>query len=130
MTFSAARIEHAVIKVAKMLQLNPDVAPIFERLERELEDAIAREQQLTDVQRRAKALLDQKAKASSSGGVRLAPPPHTEPCRHPTTFLPPPGTGDWELLAGRLGDELIRCGEDKAAIEEWVRSVVAVLNRG
>ena len=65
MTVSAARIEHAVIKVAKMLQLNPDVAPIFERLERELEDTRAREQQLSDVQRRAKALLDQKAKASS-----------------------------------------------------------------
>ena len=74
-------------------------------------------------------LLTAACSASSSGGVRLQPPPQTEPCRHPTTFLPPPGTGDWELLAGRLGDELIRCGEDKAAMEAWVRSVVAVLNR-
>ena len=65
MTVSADRIERALIKVAKILQFNPDVAPIFERLERELEDARAREQQLTDVQRRAKALLDQKAKTSS-----------------------------------------------------------------
>jgi hypothetical protein len=33
------------------------------------------------------------------------------PCPHPSKFI---GAGDWELIAGRLGDALIECGAEKA----------------
>jgi hypothetical protein len=33
------------------------------------------------------------------------------PCPHPSKFI---GAGDWELIAGRLGDQLIECGAEKA----------------
>ena len=33
------------------------------------------------------------------------------PCPHPSKFI---GAGDWELIAGRLGDALIECGGEKA----------------
>ena len=42
-----------------------------------------------------------------AGVVR--PPLPTEarlPCRAPAEFL---GADDWELIAGRMGDELVRC---------------------
>jgi hypothetical protein len=32
------------------------------------------------------------------------------PCPHPSKFI---GAGDWELIAGRLGDQLIECGAEK-----------------
>lgn len=62
---SADRIERALLKVAKMLAVDPRVAPIFERLEQELADARARECGETDVQRRARLLLAQRAKPAS-----------------------------------------------------------------
>lgn len=45
---------------------------------------------------------------SAPAGVQRPPAP-TEariPCRDPAEFL---GAGDWELIAGRMGDELRRC---------------------
>jgi hypothetical protein len=64
MTVSADRIERALLKVAKMLEVDSGVAPVFERLEAELADA--RERGETAVQRRARALLSQRAKPSSN----------------------------------------------------------------
>ncbi len=32
------------------------------------------------------------------------------PCDHPGDYL---GAQDWEIMAGRLGDALIRCGAEK-----------------
>lgn len=66
MTVSADRIESALLKVAKMLDVDPGVAPHFERLEAELRRARAEECGETDVQRRARALLAQRAKPSSN----------------------------------------------------------------
>lgn len=62
---SADRIERALLKVAAMLEADAGVAPVFERLERELAHARALESGETDVQRRARALLAQRAKAAS-----------------------------------------------------------------
>ena len=45
---------------------------------------------------------------SGPAGV-IRPPVPTEariPCRAPAEFL---AAGDWELIAGRMGDELVRC---------------------
>lgn len=65
MTVAADRIERALLKVAKMLEVDFGVAPVFERLEAELADARARERGETDVQRRARALLAQRARPAS-----------------------------------------------------------------
>lgn len=65
MTVAAERIERALLKVAKMLEVDSGVAPVFERLEAELADARARERGETDVQRRARALLAQRARRAS-----------------------------------------------------------------
>ncbi len=62
---SADRIERALLKVAAMLEVDAGVAPVFERLEAELAEARAREGGGTDVQRRARALLAQRAKPFS-----------------------------------------------------------------
>ena len=65
MTVSAERIERALLKVAAMLENNSAVAPVFERLERELAvaraRARARERGESEVQRRARALRAQRA---------------------------------------------------------------------
>lgn len=51
----------------------------------------------------------------ATAGVRLPPPDPaiTEPCLRPEVFL---GAGDWELIAGRIGDALIVCGENHKAL--------------
>ena len=76
-TISADRIERALLKVAKMLDVDAGVAPVFERLEQELADARARESGETDVQRRARALLAQRASAASKSRTcaNVAPAP-------------------------------------------------------
>ena len=61
MTVSADRIERALLKAAAMLEVDPAVAPVFERLERDLDEARAREQGESEVQRRARALRAQRA---------------------------------------------------------------------
>lgn len=51
----------------------------------------------------------------NAAGVQ-APPPDpsiTTPCARPEIFL---GAGDWEIIAGRIGDALIDCGENHAAL--------------
>lgn len=42
------------------------------------------------------------------------------PCRHPSEFL---GGNDWEVITGRVGDELILCGKEKAALAQWAAGV-------
>ena len=60
------------------------------------------------------------------GAVQIDPLPANvaEPCARPEAYL---GAGDWELIAVRIGDELIDCGhkhriavEDGRAIREAV----------
>ena len=48
-------------------------------------------------------------------GVRLPPPDPaiTEPCQRPEVYL---GAGDWEVIAGRIGDALLVCGENHKAL--------------
>jgi hypothetical protein len=38
------------------------------------------------------------------------------------------GAGDWEVIAGRLGLALIRCGQEKAALAAWAHDVVDLTN--
>lgn len=51
----------------------------------------------------------------ATAGVRLPPPDPSiaQPCPRPEAFL---GAGDWELIAGRIGDALIVCGENHKAL--------------
>jgi len=50
-----------------------------------------------------------------------------EPCPHPTEFL---GAGDWEILAGRIGDALIVCGAEKDIAVEAYEGLRAAVNGG
>ncbi|GHF33409.1 hypothetical protein GCM10017056_01030 [Seohaeicola zhoushanensis] len=65
-----------------------------------------------------------------AGAPRLEPPPAgaMRVCRHPTEFLPPPGSGDWEIIAGRIGDELLRCRAEKQVLATWAAGVSAAIN--
>ena len=67
---------------------------------------------------------------SKPAGARLEPPPPgaLRACRHPATFLPAPGAGDWEIIAGRIGDELLRCADEKRVLTLWVQGVSAAVN--
>lgn len=59
------------------------------------------------------------------------PPAATRPCGRPGDFLAPgPLTqGQTEILVGRIGDELTRCGDEKAALAAWAAGVLADLER-
>jgi hypothetical protein len=59
------------------------------------------------------------------GAARVPPPDAqlTAPCQRPEAML---GAGDWEVIAGRLGLALIRCGQEKAALAAWAIDVVEV----
>lgn len=62
---------------------------------------------------------------SGPAGARIEPLPEAglRPCRPPSDYLPQPGAGDWELIAGRIGDELIRCGAEKSLLIDWANGV-------
>ena len=74
----------------------------------------------------AVCLLLTACAGSRPAGARIEPPPAAavRTCRHPTEFLPAPGQGDWELIAGRIGDELIRCRAEKEVLREWAEDLV------
>lgn len=55
------RLEAALLKVAVLVAEDPAFAPVFERLEAELDMAGKEETRLTEAQVRARALLHQKA---------------------------------------------------------------------
>lgn len=61
-----ARIEAALLKVAALVSDDPAFAPIFERLETELAAAVKQKKRLSEAQRRARALLAQKAMRATS----------------------------------------------------------------
>lgn len=62
----AARIEAALLKVAVLVTSDPAFASVFERLEAELAAAVQKERRLSEAQRRARALLAQKAMRATS----------------------------------------------------------------
>jgi len=57
------------MKVAKLVAEEPAFAPVFERLEAELAAAVKREKRLSGAQRRARALLAQKAMRATSSAT-------------------------------------------------------------
>ena len=65
----AARIEAALMKVAALVADDPAFAPVFERLEAELSAAVKKEKRLSEVQRRARTLLAQKAMRETSSAT-------------------------------------------------------------
>jgi hypothetical protein len=65
----AARIEAALMKVAMLVAEDPAFAPVFERLEAELTAAVQKERRLSEAQRRARALLAQKAMRATSSAT-------------------------------------------------------------
>ena len=64
-----ARIEAALMKVALLVAEGPAFAPVFERLEAELSAAVKNEKRLSEAQRRARALLAQKAIRATSAAT-------------------------------------------------------------
>ena len=62
---SIQRIEAALFKVAALMESDPALAPVFERLESELEQARQSANGQSNAQRRAAALLSQRASGSS-----------------------------------------------------------------
>jgi hypothetical protein len=64
-----ARIEAALLKVAALVAEDPAYAPIFERLEAELDAAVTEERRLSEAQHRARALLAQKAMLATSSAI-------------------------------------------------------------
>lgn len=62
----AARIESALRNVAALVAEDQAFAPVFERLEQELAAAVKEEKRLSEAQRRARALLAQKAMRATS----------------------------------------------------------------
>lgn len=57
------------MKVAMLVAEDPAFAPIFERLETELAAAVKKEERLSEAQRRARALLTQKAMRVTSSAT-------------------------------------------------------------
>jgi hypothetical protein len=64
-----ARIEAALLKVAMLVAEDSAYTPIFERLEAELDAAVKEERRLSEAQRRARALLAQKAMRATSSAI-------------------------------------------------------------
>jgi len=46
------------------------------------------------------------------------------PCERPETYL---GAGDWEIIAGRIGDELIACAAEKQVAVDAYNGVAGVV---
>lgn len=65
----AARIEAALVKLALLVTQDSGFAPVFERLEAELAAAVKKEKGLSEAQRRARALLAQKAMRATSSAT-------------------------------------------------------------
>jgi hypothetical protein len=62
-------MEAALLKVAMLVAEDPAFTPIFERLEAELDAAAKEEKRVSEAQRRAKALLAQKAMRATSSAT-------------------------------------------------------------
>ena len=72
---SVERLEAALLKVAHLVARDPAFAPIFERLEAELDLARKQVKVMTEAQQRAKSLLDQKARPARSSALRAKDAP-------------------------------------------------------
>jgi hypothetical protein len=69
------------------------------------------------------ALLILSGCASGGAGVPRLPPPDaalTAPCAHPSAHL---GAETLEIMAGRIGDDLIDCGARHAALATWAAAI-------
>ena len=64
-----------------------------------------------------------------AGTARIEPPQavFSQPCAHPSQYL---RAGDYELLAGRLGDALIDCEAKRAGLDGWADGVTKALGAG
>lgn len=51
----------------------------------------------------------------------------TAACPRPERHL---RAGDWEVIAGRVGVDLIRCGQEKAALAAYVADLRAAIGAG
>jgi hypothetical protein len=71
----AARIEAALVKVAVLVTQDSAFAPVFERLEAELAATVKKEEQLSEAQRRARALLAQRAMRATSSATSSSDAP-------------------------------------------------------
>jgi len=82
----------------------------------------------------ASACLVTACSGSAGGGAaRIDPVPAAalRPCRHPADFLPAGAMtqAQTEITLGRVGDELIRCGGEKAALGAWAQGVTEAMGR-
>ena len=62
-------------------------------------------------------------------GLRLDPAPaiFAQRCPHPSVFL---GAGDWEIIAGRMGDALIDCEARRAGLARQIEATRAAVRGG
>ena len=65
---------------------------------------------------------------SGAGKLRIDPAPAnvTAPCKRPEDFLQ---AQDWEIIAGRIGDELIDCGQKHSLLVARDRVMIDALQR-
>lgn len=63
---------------------------------------------------------------SPAGGAKIQPLPENvrAACPHPSEFL---SVRDWEIMAGRLGDELIACDLKRGAAVTYVDTLAEVV---
>lgn len=73
------------------------------------------------------ALVLPACAALKSAGAIIPPPDAglTAPCAHPADHL---DVQDWELMAGRIGDDLILCGQRQAALTAYVVAIQTATN--
>jgi hypothetical protein len=66
------------------------------------------------------------ASPGAGKGLRLDPAPAVlaQPCPHPADFL---AAGDWEIIAGRMGDALIDCEARRAGLADSLTKTQAAL---
>jgi hypothetical protein len=64
--------------------------------------------------------------SNAVGALKIEPAPAniTAPCKRPEDYL---NAKDWEIIAGRIGDELIDCGAKQAALVVRDRVIVDAL---
>lgn len=74
----------------------------------------------------ASLMLTACAASKPSGSVRVPPPDTalTRPCDRPEAAL---SASDWEIIAGRIGVSLIQCGQEKAALVDYVAGLRGAL---
>jgi len=66
--------------------------------------------------------------SNNAGGPEIPAPDASiaSPCQRPESML---GAGDWEVISGRIGDALIECGAEKAALVEYISAMRETLAR-